>query len=214
LTSKSLGRRDARAHTPTTLEPLPWSAVDRRGAIVAAALELFAAQGFRKTTMADLGAQAGIRGPSIYKHFPSKQLLLSEIMFATMDRLIEGFGISVGTTSDVVEQLRRAVEAHVRFHARHRLEAFVGTREIRSLDEPARSTVIARRDVYERGFRDLIHQGSAVGRFEVASSRLASYAILDMGMGVAVWFREDGPLSEEEVVRHYGTIALRVVGVT
>ena len=43
--------------------------------------------------------------------------------------------------------------------------------------------------------RELIHQGSAEGRFEVASSRLASYAILDMGMGVAVWFREDGPLT-------------------
>jgi AcrR family transcriptional regulator len=162
--------------------------------------------------MADLGLRAGIRGPSIYKYFSSKQQLLSEIMFATMDELISGFRAAVSTTDDVTEQLRRAVEAHVRYHVRHRFEAFIGTREIGNLDEPERSAIIARRDTYERGFRELIRQGSADGHFAVQSSRLASYAVLDMGMGVAVWFREDGPLSEEEIVRHYGAIALQVVG--
>jgi AcrR family transcriptional regulator len=211
---EALQLAEGRAHSPRTMERPVWPGVNRRADIVAAAFELFAVQGFRNTTMAELGEQVGIRGPSIYRHFASKQQLLSEIMFATMDRLVQGFDTAVGTTSDLVEQLRRAVESHVRYHVRHRFEAFVGTRELGSLDEVARCAVIARRDTYERGFRELIERGSAEGRFDVASSRLASYAILDMGMGVAVWFRENGPLSEEEIVRHYGTMALQIVAAT
>jgi hypothetical protein len=46
----------------------------------------------------------------------------------------------------------------------------------------------------------------------VASARLASYAILDLGMGVAAWFRDDGELSENEVVWQYTAFALLLVG--
>jgi len=208
-----MDQRDSRAHVQGHGSDERQKTQDgRRASILAAALELFAIQGYRATTMDDLGKRVGIRGPSIYKHFASKQELLSEIMFATMDRLIDGYNSVVTGTTDVARQLERAVETHVRYHARHRFEAFVGTREINSLDEPGRSALLARRDTYEQGFRELIERGHTMGRFDVPSSRLASYAILDMGMGVAVWFREDGSLGEEQVVRHYSAIALRIVG--
>jgi AcrR family transcriptional regulator len=210
---KLIHRKDSRAHVQGHASDGRLRAqAGRRASILAAALELFAIQGYRATTMEDLGRHAGIRGPSIYKHFSSKQTLLSEIMFATMDRLIDGYNSAVTGTDDVAKQLERAVETHIRYHARHRFEAFVGTREINSLDEPGRSAIVARRDTYEHGFRELIERGHMMGRFDVPSSRLASYAILDMGMGVAVWFRENGSLDEEQVVRHYSAMALRIVG--
>ena len=54
--------------------------------------------------------------------------------------------------------------------------------------------------------------GVEAGCFHVASARLASYAILDLGMGVSAWFREDGELAEDTIVRQYGDFALRIVG--
>jgi AcrR family transcriptional regulator len=200
-----------RAHAPTLVfDPMIGST--RRDRILSAALELFAVRGYRSTTMGDLGELAGIRGPSIYKHFKSKQEILAELMFATMDRLIDRHQAALAASDDVVERLELAVEAHVRYHARYRFEAFMGTREINSLEEPARSLLLARRDTYERGFRTLIETGQSEGKFNVTSSRLASYAILDMGMGVAVWFRDTGPINEDEVVHHYAGLALRMVG--
>jgi AcrR family transcriptional regulator len=86
--------------------------------------------------MDELGERVGIRGPSIYKHFRSKQDLLLVLMFQTMEQLLEGFEMAVSASDDVGQQLKLAVEAHVRYHARHRFEAFVGTREINSLTEP------------------------------------------------------------------------------
>ncbi len=55
------------------------SARDRKGAIVEAALPLFARKGFAQTTTKDLAQAAGVSEPLLYKHFPSKEALYLEI---------------------------------------------------------------------------------------------------------------------------------------
>ena len=201
-----------RSHSPVLRTDGHWPATDRRSSILQAALELFAVRGYRATTVGDIGERVGIRGPSIYKYFGSKEEILSEIIHSTMERLILNYSIAVASSSDVVVQLQRATEAHVRYHARHRFEAFVGTRELGSLSEETRAKIIQRRDLYENGFRELIEEGRRQQRFDVTSVRLSSYAILDMGMGVAVWFREDDPIAEDQLVLLYSKICLRMLG--
>jgi AcrR family transcriptional regulator len=203
----------ARAHLPGPAAGLKEPA-SRRQAILHAALGLFATRGYQMTTMADIGDAVGVRAPSIYKHVASKQELLAEIMLATMDSLLAEHAAAVRTTSDVVQQLRRAVEAHARYHARHQFEAFVGNREIESLEPRNRAIVLTRRSQYEHGFRQLIERGSDEGTFAVESAQLTSYAILDMGMGVSQWFRSNGVLTVEEVAYIHGDLALRMVGVS
>ena len=186
--------------------------MDRLGHIREAALELFTRKGFEATTMSDIGGAVGIRAPSLYKHVASKQDLLAQIMVETMDNLLAAHRTAVANVSDPVERLRRATEAHVRYHARHRLEAFVGTREIRSLTEPHRTRVLDLRAEYEVCFRAVVQAGVDAGVFHVDSVRLASYAILDLGMGVAVWYRADSEHPEDTVVWQYSEFALRLVG--
>ncbi|WP_280641285.1 TetR/AcrR family transcriptional regulator [Streptomyces afghaniensis] len=130
----------ARGRTAAGRAPGP-RAVEIRNA----ALVLFAERGYAATTMADIGEAVVMRGPSLYKHVGSKQELLTQIMTGTMDDLLRNHRAAVAGCEDVVERLRRAAEAHVRYHARHRLEAFVGTREIRSPEEPHRAEVLQRR---------------------------------------------------------------------
>jgi AcrR family transcriptional regulator len=181
-------------------------------AIRDAALALFAERGYRATVMGDIGAALGIRGPSLYRHVRSKHALLSEIMLSTMRTLLADQEAALSAGDDVVVQLRRMVEAHVRFHAGHREEAFVGNRELDSLEPDARAEVLALRARYEHGLRETIERGCALGRFHVAEPRLASYAILDMGMGVAVWFRAGGPNTVDQVAYAYADLATRLVG--
>ncbi|MEV6586647.1 TetR/AcrR family transcriptional regulator [Streptomyces acidicola] len=199
-----------RPHRPARPAGVP--ANDRRSAIRQAALRLFAEQGYRATTMTDIGAAVGIRGPSLYKHVASKHELLAEIMIGTMEQLIADNIDAVRGADGVREQLRRAVEAHIRYHARHRLEAFVGNREIGSLEQPDQERVLSRRSDYERRFRELIERGVTEGAFRVQSARIASYSILDMGIGVASWFHEGGEFSVDQLAYQYGDIALRIVG--
>jgi len=55
------------------------TANDRKLAIIKAALPLFARQGFAETTTRDLARAAGVSEPLLYKHFPSKEALYTEI---------------------------------------------------------------------------------------------------------------------------------------
>lgn len=177
-----------------------------------AALTLFAERGYRATTMHDLAHVVGIRAPSLYNHVKSKHELLREIMVTTMDELIGGFHEAVSDTDDLVTQLELATEAHVRYHMRHRREAFVGNREITSLKPHARRVILDKRKEYSMLFRRLIERGEVEGAFHVGSTRLVAYAILDMGIGVATWFRTGGQYTEHEIARHYGHFALRLAG--
>src|ERR1700758_3529836 len=177
-----------------------------------AALELSTRRGYGAPPRADIVNGVGIRGPSLYKHVTCKQELLVQIMAGTMNSLLTEHDRAVAGTDDPTERLRRAVESHVRYHARHRLEPFAANRETRSLEDPHRATILAQRAKYEAKFRKLITDGVAVGKFHVASPRLASYAILDLGMGLAAWFREDGELGENEITWQYIDFALRLVG--
>jgi AcrR family transcriptional regulator len=176
-----------------------------------AALRLFAQRGYLATTMEDIGRAAGIRGPSIYRHYQSKQQLLYEIMTETMTTLIAEQKLAVSSTTNLVARLRRMAEAHARYHARHRLEAFVGNREISNLDEEKRTQVLDQRRRYESGLRAVIDAGIADGSFAVGSARLASYAILDMGIGISTWYNPQGELAESQVVYEYGEFALSLV---
>jgi len=186
---------------------------DRRDRIRVAALELFATNGYQATTMADIGRHAGIRGPSIYRHYDSKQQLLAEIVFATMNRLIADHDDAVTDIEDPSTRLRRATEAHVRYHVHHHHEASVGNHEIRAVDQPDRDQLLDLRSRYENRFRTIIDDGIRQGDFRVESARLTSYAILDMGIGISRWYRADGPHSEDEIVDLYGDMALRLCGV-
>jgi AcrR family transcriptional regulator len=183
-----------------------------RAAVRESALHLFAGRGYQLTTMVDIGAALGIRGPSLYKHVASKQELLAEIMTETMTTLIARQQAAVNAGGPPAVQLRRAIEAHVRYHATHREHALVGNREIESLEEPTRTQVVDLRSTYEHGLRAIIEQGCAAGAFSTANPRLVSFAILDMGMGLANWYRADGEYDVDTIAYVYANLAAQMVG--
>ncbi|GAA1023522.1 MULTISPECIES: TetR/AcrR family transcriptional regulator [Amycolatopsis] len=59
----------------------------RREQVLSAATGLFAERGFHTVSMEDIGAAAGIAGPSVYRHFPSKAALMVAIGHRAADRL-------------------------------------------------------------------------------------------------------------------------------
>jgi AcrR family transcriptional regulator len=58
----------------------------RREMIFTAAAELFRQQGYRGTRIEDIGAAVGMTGPAVYRHFPSKEALLDELLQRATDR--------------------------------------------------------------------------------------------------------------------------------
>ncbi|MGW5705720.1 TetR/AcrR family transcriptional regulator [Amycolatopsis japonica] len=84
----------------------------RREQILAAATELFGRRGFRSVSMEEIGAAAGIAGPSVYRHFPSKAALMVAIGHRAADRLALAAERAL-RTDDERDALRRLAASYV-----------------------------------------------------------------------------------------------------
>ncbi|HKY75354.1 MAG TPA: TetR/AcrR family transcriptional regulator [Acidimicrobiia bacterium] len=68
--------------------PPPPIGSPRREAILAAALTLFRQRGFHAVGIDEIGTAAGISGPGVYRHFPSKSSLLVALFDGLSERML------------------------------------------------------------------------------------------------------------------------------
>ena len=70
----------------------------RRQDLLAASATLFAERGFAGVSIDDIGAAAGVSGPAVYRHFPSKQAVLGAILLT--EQALDGVLLEIGLRSD------------------------------------------------------------------------------------------------------------------
>ncbi|MEU0470068.1 TetR family transcriptional regulator [Amycolatopsis sp. NPDC006131] len=114
-----LARRVLHVRLPSEVvedEPVPVGVgvPSRREQILSAAAELFHRKGFHAVSMEDIGAAAGIAGPSVYRHFSSKAALLGAIARRAGDRLLLDAERVRLSSADETEALRGLIESYVR----------------------------------------------------------------------------------------------------
>ncbi|WP_445154824.1 SACE_7040 family transcriptional regulator [Arthrobacter sp. Hor0625] len=88
---------------------------NRRKALLTAAAALFAADGFNRVSLEDLGAAAGVSGPAVYRHFAGKQAVLGALLLSVSQDLLEGGRTVVAGSDDAASALAGLVEFHVDF---------------------------------------------------------------------------------------------------
>ena len=113
----------------------------RREQILATAADLFAARGFHGVSVADLGAACGISGPALYKHFPSKDAMLAEMLVSISEELLSTGRARVAAASGPAAAIEALVEWHVDFALREKPLIVVQDRDWESLPGEARETV-------------------------------------------------------------------------
>ncbi|EHR52497.1 transcriptional regulator [Saccharomonospora marina XMU15] len=106
----------AREPAEPSQPPLALGAPSRREQLLTEAAELFRRHGFSSVSMEDIGKAAGIAGPSVYRHFPSKASLLGAIGRRAADRLSLAAEHALRTSGppDEREALRRLARSYVR----------------------------------------------------------------------------------------------------
>jgi AcrR family transcriptional regulator len=107
----------------------------RRERILDAAAELFRHRGYHAAGIDEIGEAAGISGPGVYRHFPSKRHLLLALFDQTTDQLASSSAAIVGSAAGPEEALRRLVDTHVRFAIDDRSLIAVYLQEERNLPQ-------------------------------------------------------------------------------
>lgn len=181
---------------------------------LAAALAAFVEQGYHGTSVRDIASRAGLSVPGLYHHYPSKQALLMGLMTTAMDELLERSTAAAREAGGAPRyRFDAVVESLLLFHMHRRDHAFLGSTEIRSLEPANRDYVVGRRDDQQRMLDEIVRAGIDTGDFDLDDPADASRAVTTMCVGVAGWYRPDGPLEPDELVRVYLGIARRIVGV-
>ncbi|TCO52394.1 TetR/AcrR family transcriptional regulator [Actinocrispum wychmicini] len=85
----------------------------RREELLTAATRLFRERGYRDVSMEDIGAAAGIAGPSVYRHFAGKAELLAAAGYRMADRLMMAARQAVDEAGSPHQALTGLVRSYV-----------------------------------------------------------------------------------------------------
>ena len=102
-----------KVHTVTSVRSRAKS--DRRSQLLNAAEALMAERGYPAVRLEDIGAAAGVSGPAIYRHFPSKESLLVELLVGISTRLLDGAQAVLAEAPDASAALDRLIDFHLDF---------------------------------------------------------------------------------------------------
>lgn len=116
--------------------------------ILAAATELFRGRGYHGVGVDDIGRAAGITGPAVYRHFPSKVAILIAVFDRITERLLEGGEAQVARGRSPRGRLERLVAFHVDFVLNERALMAVYAREDDSLPGADRRRLRRRQRAY------------------------------------------------------------------
>jgi AcrR family transcriptional regulator len=126
-----------------------------REQIVRAALELVALGGYREAQVAAVAKRAGVATGTVYRHFPSKAELLTEVFRVASQREVDA--VAAVTGEHATERLAAAVDTFARRALRGRRLAWA------LLAEPVDPAVEAERLVFRRAYADVFTRAIADG---------------------------------------------------
>ncbi len=167
----------------------------RNEALLRAAAELFASQGFNATSMRDIAKAVGMLPGSIYYHFPSKDDLLLAIYEAGVEQITTTFEAAIDS-EDPWQRLQAGTSALIRAVS----EESAYTRVIFKVtpDEVPRYRLelITLRDAFEAKFKVLVDD---LPLQPWVDKHLLRLMILGAGNHAQLWFSPRGGRSADEI---------------
>lgn len=189
---------------PVRLTPLaqPREQGGKREAILRAAIDVFAAQGYGGASLRSIGAAAGVEKGHLTYYFRTKDDLLFEIVDDLHQRFVEGMARWPGGSGDGPEtRLRRLLESHVALVCDLRRQTRVAYESFRFLTPERRAVVVAKRDDYEGALASLIDDCRAGGAVADAPTVLLTKVVLGILNWPYHWYSPAGGHARDEVAR-------------
>jgi AcrR family transcriptional regulator len=180
--------------------------------LLTSAVRCFASNGYHATTTRDISTGVGLSSAALYVHFPSKELVLFEIVRASHERAL-GYvqGSSIDAAPGAAERLHALVSRYTAWHARHHVAARVAQYELGGLTAEHYDEVRQLRHRTNEIFRAAVARGVEDGVFPPVDVNRVVRAMLSLSIDLIRWYRLDGSDSPEQLGDFYADLALRMV---
>jgi AcrR family transcriptional regulator len=190
-------------HREATVEP--------RQEILRAAARLFQQQGYDATSMNDVAAALKLSKGGLYHHFQSKDEILYNIMSHAMDITEDRVINVVRKIESPEERLRTLIRLHIEVViSSEDREITVLLHENHPLPTALRRKINGRKKDYvhfvENLVADVQRQRNSTSQ---VTPRAAAFALVGMINWIYQWYRPDGSLTGDALVRQYTDIFFR-----
>lgn len=184
---------------------------DPRQEILRTSARLFQQQGYDGTSMNDVAAALKLSKGGLYHHFQSKEEILFELMNHAMDISEQRVITPVKAIADPEERLRMLIRRHIGVVLSERdREITVMLHENHPLSPSLRRRINARKKDYVHFVENLVAEVQrARDVVPKVTPRAAAFALLGMINWIYQWYRPEGALDEESLVRQYTEIFLK-----
>jgi AcrR family transcriptional regulator len=180
-----------------------------RARILAAAVELFAEQGYDKTSVQEVVERAGVTKGALYHYFSAKDDLLFEIYRSLLAEQMAGLDRILSERRDAASTVRAIIADLVRTTADHARAAAVFGREIGRVDQERWRELQADWRRYQEAVRGLIRDAQAAGTFAAtASPEVVAWTIFGLTTTLPTWYRADGSKSAEDIAAELADLVL------
>lgn len=182
----------------------------RRAQLLAAAQDVFAANGYHAAAMDEIAERAGVSKPVLYQHFPGKLELYMALLETHVDELIRRVSDAMESTTDNKLRVRNAVGAYFDF-VDGESQAFRLVFESDLRGEP----VV--RDAIERGTEASVGVITttiiADAGLDAERARLLAVGLVGVSQVAArSWLAASRPIPKEEAIALISTLAWRGIG--
>ena len=183
----------------------------KRARTLAAAVDLFSANGYENTTLEEVAQLLGVTKPFIYAYFQSKVQLLAEICAYGISSSQEAITSVKNLEAAPYEKLELFAHRFVTAVLEGRKQIAIFTREEKNLLPADLEKINAMRREFDRDLVNLLREGMKSGEFEINDPHLVSLAIGGMVSWAYVWYRESGRLSRDELAGSMTRLILNMV---
>jgi len=152
---------------------------DTRQRILQAAGVLFARRGFHGTSTRDIAAEVGIRQPSLFHHFPSKQAMLAELLDRDLGQALERIRRYRATPGSTAARLHAYLVEDVSALSQSTFDAR-GLYNDEVLGEEHLVEQRNQRRILHHETRDLVAEGIASGEFREIDPAFSQQVITGM----------------------------------
>ena len=185
-----------------------WRKEDRADHIYRVAADIMCRKGYEATSMNDIADAVGLTKAGIYHYIRGKEDLLFEIMSYGMDMVDQDVIGPAQEIADAGQRLRTIVERHTRRILEVGGAVTILLEEMSALTPAHRRVIRSRKRAYFELIRQTLAQLSAEGKLRDVNLTVATFSLLGMINWISRWYRNDGKLMPEEIVKDFLNVAV------
>ena len=178
------------------------AATDRRVEILKSAAAAFRRRGYHGASVDEIASALEMTKGNLYYYFRNKE----DILYACHEYSLDILLLLMHKVQDepiaADEKLRKLILAFVHLIL-DELQGTALTLDLQALSPALLKRIIAKRDRFDRGLREIIQQGIDQGLFRAGDPKMIGFAMMGAVNWITKWFDPAGPMSSEQIGQRF-----------